>query len=160
MIFIDINNLEQADKIQELDEYIGNKNNSVFILIYMEGCGPCNATRPEWKKIKNVLKNSNLNDRNIVIASIDHISAEKLKHLKTQPNSFPTMRFITNGGETTENYEDSTIENKQRNIDSFVEWINYGANKNVEQTAGKKNKKTKKRNKNRRRKTMRKKRRY
>ena len=123
MVFIDIINVNEEDKIEELDDYIGNKNNKVFLLIFMEGCGPCNATRPEWKKIKNVLKKNNLDNKNIVIASIDHMSADKLKNLKTKPNSFPTMRFITDGGETYKNYEDSDIENKNRDIDSFIEWI-------------------------------------
>ena len=123
MVFIDIINVNEEDKREELDDYIGNKNNKIFLLIFMEGCDPCNATRPEWKKIKNVLKNNYLDNKNIVIASIDHMSADKLKNLKTKPNSFPTMRLITDGGETYKNYEDSDIENKKRDIDSFIEWI-------------------------------------
>jgi hypothetical protein len=33
------------------------------------------------------------------------------------------MRYISNSGENSENYEDSNIKNKDRSIDSFVEWI-------------------------------------
>lgn len=129
MVFIDIINVNEEDKIQKLDDYIGNVNSKVFLLIFMEGCGPCNATRPEWKKIKNVLKKNNLgNNQNIVIASIDHMSADKLNNLKTKPNSFPTMRFITDGGKNYKNYEDSDIENKNRTIDSFIEWIESSMN--------------------------------
>jgi hypothetical protein len=89
----------------------------------MEGCGPCNATRPEWSKIKNVLSSNFLKKNNIVVAAIDHELADKLTNLKTKPTGFPTMRFITNGGIISENYEDSNVENKDRTIDSFVEWI-------------------------------------
>ena len=32
----------------------------------MEGCGPCNATRPEWDKLKNVLKRFQ-KDNNVAI---------------------------------------------------------------------------------------------
>jgi hypothetical protein len=95
--------------IKELDTSLGNKNTKTFLLIFMEGCGPCNATRPEWTKIKNILQPYFLKRKDIVIAAIDHQLAEKLENLKTKPTGFPTMRFITDGGNTSENYEDSNI---------------------------------------------------
>ena len=110
-----------CDKVKKLDTYLGNKKNKTFILIFMEGCGPCNATRPEWTKIKNVLSTDFLSKNNIIIAAIDHTLAEKLTNLKRKPSSFPTMRFIE--GSEEENYEDSNIPTKDRTIDSFVEWI-------------------------------------
>jgi hypothetical protein len=110
-----------CDNVAKLDTYLGNKKNKNFILIFMEGCGPCNATRPEWSKIKNVLSPDFLNRNDITIAAIDHTLAEKLKNLKRKPASFPTMRFIE--GSNEENYEDSNIPTKDRTIDSFVEWI-------------------------------------
>jgi thiol-disulfide isomerase/thioredoxin len=119
------------NKVEILDDYMGNKDNKVFILIFMEGCGPCNATRPEWKKLENVLSKDFLKRDDIIIASIDHILAEDLKNLATKPPSFPTMRFITNGGKTVENYEDSDIEKKDRTIDSFVEWIKLKSGENT-----------------------------
>jgi thiol-disulfide isomerase/thioredoxin len=131
MVYLDINksNYKNKDpatgknKVEKLDDYMGNKKNKVFVLFYMEGCGPCNATRPEWSKIENVLSKDFLNRDDVVIVSMDHELAADLKNLSTQPSSFPTMRFMTNGGKTAENYEDSNIENKDRTIDSFVEWI-------------------------------------
>jgi hypothetical protein len=127
MVFIHIDQQNcvngDCDKIEKLDSYLGNKNTKTFLLIFMEGCGPCNATRPEWSKIENVLSPKILNRKDIVIASIDNQFATKLKNLNTQPNSFPTMRFITNGGLNSENYEDSNITKKDRTIDSFMEWI-------------------------------------
>jgi hypothetical protein len=128
MVYLDINKSNYKnngkDLVKDLDRFLGVKDNKVFILIFMEGCGPCNATRPEWKKMKNVLNKDFLNRNDIVIASIDHQLAEGLKNLTTKPSSFPTMIFITNSGKDVENYEDSTINNKDRTIDSFVEWIN------------------------------------
>ena len=102
---------------------IGNKNIKTFLLIFMEDCGPCNATRPEWSKIKNVLSHNFLKRKDIVIAAIDNNLANKLEKLKIKPTGFPTMRFITDGGNTSENYEDSNIIKKDRTIDSFIEWI-------------------------------------
>jgi thiol-disulfide isomerase/thioredoxin len=131
MVYLEINksNYKNKDsttgknKVEILDDYMGNKKNKVFILFYMEGCGPCNATRPEWSKIENVLSKDFLNRDDIIIVSMDHELANDLKNLSNQPSSFPTIRFMTNGGKTVENYEDSKIENKDRTIDSFIEWI-------------------------------------
>jgi glycerophosphoryl diester phosphodiesterase len=128
MVYLDINKSNYKnngkDLVKDLDHHLGVKDNKVFLLIFMEGCGPCNATRPEWKKMKNVLNKDFLNRNDIIISSIDHELSEGLKNLTTKPSSFPTMIFITNSGKDVENYEDSTINNKDRTIDSFVEWIN------------------------------------
>ncbi len=127
MVYIEINknNYKNGGKnlIEELDHHLGSKNNKCFILFFMEGCGPCNATRPEWKKMKNVLNKDFLNRNDIIIASIDHELAEGVKNISSKPSSFPTMRFISNSGKDVENYEDSNINNKDRTIDSFVEWV-------------------------------------
>jgi hypothetical protein len=109
-------------KIQILNDIINNNKSKVFILYYMEGCGPCNATRPEWNKIKNSLKKFK-NNNNVAIVDIDQVLSSKIHKLKP-PNSFPTMRFITDGGKKIQNYEDSNITKKDRTIDCFVNWIN------------------------------------
>jgi hypothetical protein len=118
-----------CDNVAKLDSYLGNKNIKTFLLIFMEGCGPCNATRPEWSKIKNVLSPTFLKRKDIVIAAIDHTLAEKLTNMKTKPTGFPTMRFITKGGVISENYEDSSIMKKDRSIASFMEWIHSKCDK-------------------------------
>ena len=43
-------------KANEVNNYV-EKGADVFMLIYMEGCGPCNATRPEWAKLESALQN-------------------------------------------------------------------------------------------------------
>lgn len=127
MVYLEINNDNYKnngrDLIEELDNHLGVKDNKHFILFYMKDCGPCNATRPEWKKIKNVLHKDFLNRKDIIIVSIDHLLAENLNNISSKPSGFPTMRFITNSGKDVENYEDSEIGNKDRTIDSFIEWI-------------------------------------
>ena len=141
MVFLYINqqNYKKDGKnlVEELDKLMGKKENKIFLLIFMEGCGPCAATRPEWAKLKNVLTDDLLNRDDIVVASIDHELCEQLKNLKSKPPSFPTMRFITGGGDDVENYEDSKVENKDRTVDSFVEWIKMKSN---DKTGGKKQK--------------------
>jgi len=103
-----------------LNDYIKDPNKKIFILFYMEGCGPCGMTRPEWKKIKNVLKKK---DDNVVIVDIDHRLIPEIKGLKSEPLGYPTMRFITDEGKISEDFEDSEVENKERTIDGFMEWI-------------------------------------
>jgi hypothetical protein len=130
MVFLNINTKNYKDKdetgksvIDTLNSIIKeDPNNKIFILYYMEGCGPCNATRPEWAKIKNALKNLE-NSNNVAIVDIDQVLSSKIANSKEEPNSFPTIRYITNKGNSVENYEDSNITNKDRAIDSFVEWI-------------------------------------
>ena len=118
--------------IKKLDNLIhNNPNNKIFILIYMEGCGPCMNTRPEWEKLKSVLHKSFSERNDIVIVDIDTDFVDKVKYIKSKPNSFPTIRFITNRGNTVENYEDSGIkEEDRRTIDSFVEWIKLKTGEN------------------------------
>jgi thiol-disulfide isomerase/thioredoxin len=127
MVYLEINkkNYESGNPnlIDKLNKHLTHKDDKIFILYFMEGCGPCNATRPEWSKLKNVLSNNFLNRDDIVIVSIDKDLAGKLKNIGKEPNSFPTIRFIKNTGKINENYEDSNISKKDRTIDSFVEWI-------------------------------------
>ena len=111
-----------------LDKYI--KNGNVFILIYMEGCGPCNMVRPEWNKLKNVL-NSYKNNPKVLILDIDKDSVKNINGIES-PSSFPTLKFLSKNGKLNENYEDSNIINKDRSIDSFVEWIKSKENNNIQ----------------------------
>ena len=63
--------LNNEDERTELNNSMKAKKH-VFLLIYMEGCGPCNDTRPEWKKIENPLnENKNGKYNNVVVAEID-----------------------------------------------------------------------------------------
>ena len=124
MVYLEINKKNYGSQIDKINDYLSNKDTKSFILFYMEGCVPCNATRPEWSKIKNVLSNDILKSDNILILSIDKDLFDKLKNVGPELNSFPTMRFITDAGEKIETYEDSDVpENKDRTIDSFIEWI-------------------------------------
>ena len=123
MVFISVNKQNIDEYESEINSAIDTPGNVVFILYYMHGCGPCNATRPEWNKLKQVMKHLAAN-KHVYIIDIDKDLADRLKYDKSTPVSFPTMRVITNGGNTVFNYEDSDIQVKDRTIDSFVNWIN------------------------------------
>ena len=90
----------------------------VFVLIYMEECKPCEATRPEWTKIQNILGDSQQKMKypGVVIADVDQSVSNNIKHISGL-SGFPTMRYISDKGKVIENYE------KDRSIDAFINWI-------------------------------------
>lgn len=111
--------LPQTSKNNIVDDIIKNKNN-VFVLIWMEGCGPCNATKPEWFKLESALQN-NTDDELVVL----DVNQEMLSDIKGLGNveGFPTMKYFSNKGKKVQNYEDSSIRDKDRSVDSFINWI-------------------------------------
>lgn len=129
--------LHDKSPIQILNEAIQNGKH-VFILIYMVGCHPCEATISEWKKIQNVLENNHSkihNFNNTVIADMDKNVFEKMKHndkeqkqfkkvfeLNSLLSGFPTIKYISTKNKNHD-YEDANIKVKDRTIDSFVDWI-------------------------------------
>jgi thiol-disulfide isomerase/thioredoxin len=120
ILHIDSNN----KNTKMFNEYV-EQGKHIFVLFYLDGCGPCNATRPEWKKIENALKDKYGKNEKLVIADVDQEFLKEIKYLTTQPKGFPTIRYISNKGEFSEDYEDCPdVKEKDRKIDSFVEWIN------------------------------------
>jgi thiol-disulfide isomerase/thioredoxin len=118
MKLLHIDSIQDADKIDKLIK----QGNNVFILVYMVGCGPCNAVRPEWSKLGSALNSQYENNDKLVIIDVNK---DYLPQIKTigQIDGFPTIKYITNNGELIENYEDSSINNKNRSVDSFINWI-------------------------------------
>lgn len=112
MHFLHINSNKN---IHMVDKYIKN-GYDVFILVYMEGCGPCNATRPEWAKLESALKDQYKLNNNLVVIDINKDFLSKIKNIGPI-DGFPTMKYIGNNGNTVENYE------KDRTVDSFIKWI-------------------------------------
>lgn len=110
MNFLDVTN---ENSLQQLTKHLLNGIN-VFVLIYMNGCGPCNATKPKWQKLKGKKWN------NAIISQIDKDilsnKTEKDKfHLK-DVKGFPTIRHYSKDGKKEYNGE--------RDENSFEEWIN------------------------------------
>ena len=147
------NDENKNENIEKLIEEI-KLGKDTFVLIYMNGCGPCEATKPEWSKlvsIDNYKDNSNILVVDIdkdVLENIDEEIRNKLDVVLNTENirGFPTIRYNKNGKE--EEYENSSIEDKSRNVESFTEWIKS----KVTKKGGKrsvKNKKTRKTRKSR-----------
>jgi hypothetical protein len=132
MEILRINNKTDIDHLNKLT----NSGKDVFILIYMEGCGPCNTVRPEWTKLENILKNKTGNKHNgnkynnVVIAQVESDYLDNLK-LNRVPEGFPTIKHISNKGILEEDF------NKERNVNALMEWVNSATSK--KSVSGKRN---------------------
>ena len=129
MKFIHIN---QESDVSQLKNSMHN-NKDIFMLIYMDGCGPCNQVRPEWKKLENVLHKhkSNPKYKNVVIVDINKDILEQTKTNIKSPIGFPTITFVSKNGNVQEHFEDSNSPNKNREIDAFVAWIETKLHENA-----------------------------
>jgi thiol-disulfide isomerase/thioredoxin len=119
MIFLHIDPSKKDTAL--FNKYI-ESGKQIFVLFYMEGCGPCNATRPEWSKIKTVLEKKYAHNNNIVVADVDQQLLNEIKYV-SGVSGFPTMRYIAKKGTVSEEYEKSSVKSKDRSVDSFIEWI-------------------------------------
>jgi thiol-disulfide isomerase/thioredoxin len=123
MLFLHINSEKDVKNLETLDNFIKN-NSHVFILVYMEGCGPCNATRPEWKKLESALKDNYDKKDNLVVVDLNKDLLSEIINKKIgNIDGFPTMKYINNYGKNIETYENSSISKKDRSTDSFINWI-------------------------------------
>jgi hypothetical protein len=133
MRVLHINSEKDVKKIETLDNLIKN-NSDVFILVYMDGCGPCNATRPEWDKLEYILKEQYKNNDNLVIVDVNRNFLSKLKDIG-EIDGFPTMKYINNNGKNIETYENSSINKKDHSTDSFINWIESKINTVISTTS-------------------------
>ena len=114
--------------IKELNGDIKNGKN-VYLLIYMEGCMPCNMVRPEWQKLESAFaKNKNTLHKDTVIADVEKENMSELK-LKHMPMGFPSIRMIS------DNVEDDYT--NDRSAEAFVSWIDETAKKHSSQKKSK-----------------------
>jgi hypothetical protein len=124
MHILHVNN---AAAVAKLNKHIDN-GSDVFMLIYMEGCGPCNATRPEWAALEKTLGYQYSKNHKLVVADINK-DVVHLIHKIPQPNSFPTIIYISQNGNKIEKFEESSINDKSRNTDCFMNWIEGNVSK-------------------------------
>ena len=119
MIFIHIT--AAAKNAHILNNYVA-EGKHVFALIYMDGCGPCNATRPEWEKLKSTLEYKYKSNDNVIIADINSDALKEVNDFKNI-QGFPTILFICNKRNKNEEFEKGKQLNKSRTVDAFIEWI-------------------------------------
>lgn len=152
MIFLHIN--DSMKDIDLFNKYV-QEGKHVFVLIFMEGCGPCEETKPKWKQLETQLSKQYKNNNDVVVADINKKLLNFIQ-IVGSVEGFPTMKYIHKKGAKMETYEESKIITKDRSTSSFVQWIENKI-KNVslgKQKGGRKKSKKNRKMKNiRRRKT-------
>jgi len=83
------------EDLNVLNQHLSEPNTHVFVLVFMEECGPCKATRPEWDKIKVADKN-----KNVVVADVNSRllldDSNKIKYVG-DVMAYPTIKHIHKG---------------------------------------------------------------
>jgi thiol-disulfide isomerase/thioredoxin len=124
--------INSGKDVYKIDKFIKN-GSDVFILIYMEGCGPCNATRPEWEKIEGALLKQYEKNNKLVVIDVNKDYLSDIKQIGPI-DGFPTMKYIGSKGSVVETYESSSVKKKDRSVTSFINWIESKINNVVSTT--------------------------
>ena len=122
LIIPDNHNGTNQHIIDEINKLLKNGKN-VFLFVYMDGCGPCNSTIPQWDNIPNNLNEHVKHQDDIVTVRINKDLFPLLQNMGSEPGGFPSLRHVTNN--QVEEFEDWDSQSgiKDRSTDSFVEWI-------------------------------------
>jgi hypothetical protein len=110
-----LKNINTVEKLAALNKHIDNKNNHAFVLVHMDNCGPCMATRPEWDKLASSklnasskptnddAENTENQNGNVVIADVNSAllndPKNAIRHVGPV-SAFPTMKHIHRGKAT------------------------------------------------------------
>ncbi len=137
---------KEGEDLKTLNKHISDGKNA-FILVYSDGCGYCVEVLPKWKKIEQLLSTQYKNIDSIIVASVN---VELTKHIPYfgDVKGVPSMKYVSDYGKKTETYEDSAVENKNRETSSFINWIEIKLD-NHHSHIDKKNNSKKPRNKSR-----------
>ena len=113
MIVVHIHNQDEIDTYKKdklIQKYI-DEGKHVYVLIYMDGCGPCNRVRPLWAEIERDHSQENPfhKDPRIVFVDIEKTWVDNnptLKNLFSADtlNGYPTIRLFRKDLPTYEEY--------------------------------------------------------
>ena len=115
MDFLDV---KDNDSLKELEKHYENGMN-VFVLIFMNGCGPCNETKPKWQELKNKKWD------NTIVSQIDKDLIKSSDGVFNLENviGFPTIRHYSKNKK--EDYDGD------RTTDAFEKWIDSRVKSNT-----------------------------
>ena len=121
MIFKHIN--ESGSDLDQFNDFVASGKDA-YVLVFMDGCGPCGETLPKWHSIESTISDKYKNNNDVFVASINKILLDKINHIG-KVEGFPTMKRISKNGGIVEEYENSPINTKDRSTSSFIEWIEH-----------------------------------
>lgn len=114
-----MNQTKMKDYASAINKFLKSGKNA-FVLIYMDGCGPCMSTHPEWKKLET--KFANQDDIGVFDIEMSNLANIDHEGLKRNIAGYPTMRHVH--GNTTSEYEKCENISHDRTHESFLDWIN------------------------------------
>ena len=82
------------------------KDGDWMVLYYADWCGHCTTMKPEWQKVVNKMKQSNI----VNVAEVESTHIADLVN-KPEVNGFPSIKMYNSGTETA-NFEDERIADK------------------------------------------------
>jgi len=137
-----MNQTKMKDNASAINKFLKSGKNA-FVLIYMDGCGPCMSTHPEWKKLES--KFGNQDDIGVFDVEMSNLANIDHEGLKRNIAGYPTMRHIH--GNTTSEYEKCENISHDRTHESFVDWIDKISSKKKSSMRGGSRKKISRRTK-------------
>ena len=113
-----MNQTKMKDNASAMNKFL-KSGKDAFVLIYMDGCGPCMSTHPKWMELESKFKNQD----DIGVFDIEMSKLENIDHegLKRNIAGYPTMRHVH--GNSTSEYEKCENISHDRSHGSFLEWI-------------------------------------
>lgn len=95
----------------------------VFLLVYMDGCGPCEATIPEWDKVHQEEEHRAAVPDDAMMVRVNRELKEELakelqRHALGEVSSFPTI-----GALSPETPGLTPFEGAERSAPHFVHWV-------------------------------------
>jgi len=106
--------IPDSKNLSKLKKEIKSGKKPIAILVYMEGCGPCNATRPEWNKIQS--------QKNVLVVDLNKDLLDKeLEQFIGGIDGFPTMKIIHPNGNKIDYNGDRTAKDLIQWIDSHID---------------------------------------
>ncbi len=114
-----MNQTTMKDNASAINKFLKSGKNA-FVLIYMDGCGPCMNTHPKWLELESDFKDHN----DIGVFDIEMSNLGEINHegLKRNIAGYPTMRHVH--GDSANEYEKCENISHDRTRESFVDWIN------------------------------------
>ena len=81
---ININTIDESDAEDKITQFTdGVKDGKhIFLFLFMDGCGPCNSTKENWKNIlgeNGTLDKKHIDNDDIIVAQINKDLFEKIK---------------------------------------------------------------------------------
>ena len=123
---LDVKDKAGAHKLEQVHNL---PNNNLIVLYYRNGCPPCDALAPLWKKACNKIRRRyKCGDKNAhastVIANVDDNGIKHLKNVFHDIKGTPTLMHMTNknGSKTRNEF------NMERTADNLTKWLRSSLN--------------------------------